>query len=133
MGPRPREPALVQILRQIAADLSLGKRRAAEEHKVLPLQLRGEHLLAFGQKRRRGGILRAAAEVMRSYTRASSTSSSFVCAIRAICSRLSMLRLLFFRGIVAVRRKKAMALGFCSEEDYTWDMQCSKFERLLKG
>ena len=56
----PREPALVQILRHIAADLALGHGRAAEEGKVLPpQQLRGEHLLALGQKRRRGGDIAA--------------------------------------------------------------------------
>jgi len=47
------QPALVQVLRQIAADLALGKLRPAKKSEVLaPQKLLAEHLLALGKKAR---------------------------------------------------------------------------------
>ena len=55
-GDRPvlaLQPALVQIVRQIAADLALSHGRPAVKPDVLPAQqLGGKHLLPFGQKAR---------------------------------------------------------------------------------
>ena len=47
------QPALAQILRQIAADLALRKLRPAKKPEVLaPQKLLADHLLALGKKAR---------------------------------------------------------------------------------
>lgn len=86
-----RQPILVQIVRQVAADLALRRGKPAEEADRRAAQhLANEHLFPLREEIRRRRMSRCTAVSSFSHTRTSSISSSRVAARCAICSRLSM-------------------------------------------